>query len=628
MSSVNKCLALSPPKKQAFPELSPTSAMNALYKQPLPARRSGPLFNAFSYSTKIDPEVIAVYIAAHTKPGQTVLDPFGGSGTTGIATKLCGRPTERMKKMAADIGEPISWGPRKAYVWELSSVGSFAGRIMSNPPSPAKFKKAAQKMIGAAEQFLGSLYEARGPSGETGRLRYIIWSEVLETPCCHTHISLYDATVELAPAKMRHRFSCPKCDAEVEVKECARVTDEAIDHSTGKKHTKRRRVMARIYGKTHKKTWSRAPIDHDSEIVNRVSNTPREWYPTETIEWGDLYRTGYHTGIDRFHHFYTPRNLQVLAHLWSLAESEKDTEIQEALKLLVLSYNASHSTLLSRVVVKSNQKDLVVTGAQSGVLYVSGLPIEKNILDGLRRKIKTFSDAFALTRESDSIVEVVCGSSTHLTLKDNSVDYVFTDPPFGGYIPYAEINQINESWLGVLTKRSEETIISPAQNKNAADYAQLMATIFSEVGRVLKPQGNATVVFHASKPCVWEALGNAFRANGFSVKATSILDKEQISFKQAVSKGGTRHDAIFLLEGDSKPRMGDAPKRKIENIIEEIEAQCMDKTTELTPRRIWSRYVAQCVQEQTAVGLTAPEFYAMLDGRRNSNYQGDLENAS
>ena len=27
---------------------------------------------------------------------------------------------------------------------------------------------------------------------------------------------------------------------------------------------------------------------------------------------------------------------------------------------------------------------------------------------------------------------------------NNSIDFVFTDPPFGDFIPYAEVNQINE----------------------------------------------------------------------------------------------------------------------------------------------------------------------------------------
>ena len=61
------------------------------------------------------------------------------------------------------------------------------------------------------------------------------------------------------------------------------------------------------------------------------------------------------------------------------------------------------------------------------------------------------------------------GSSTSLHLEDGSVQYVFTDPPFGDYIPYAEINQLNEVWLGQLTDRDAEIIVSNAGGKDVSD---------------------------------------------------------------------------------------------------------------------------------------------------------------
>jgi hypothetical protein len=45
-----------------------------LYERAMRSTRGGPLFNAFPYPTKISPEAIAWFIAAHTAPGATVLD--------------------------------------------------------------------------------------------------------------------------------------------------------------------------------------------------------------------------------------------------------------------------------------------------------------------------------------------------------------------------------------------------------------------------------------------------------------------------------------------------------------------------------------------------------------------------
>ena len=38
-----------------------------------------------------------------------------------------------------------------------------------------------------------------------------------------------------------------------------------------------------------------------------------------------------------------------------------------------------------------------------------------------------------------------------LNLPDSSVDYVFTDPPFGSNIYYSEASHIWESWLDAFT---------------------------------------------------------------------------------------------------------------------------------------------------------------------------------
>ncbi len=101
--------------------LKTSESLKMLYQKPLKASRSGPLYNAFSYPTKISPEAIAVFIATHTSPGETVLDAFGGSGTTGLATLLCDKPTEAMHKMAEELGFYRSGGQGRPVCLKLAS---------------------------------------------------------------------------------------------------------------------------------------------------------------------------------------------------------------------------------------------------------------------------------------------------------------------------------------------------------------------------------------------------------------------------------------------------------------------------------------------------------------------------
>ena len=123
-----------------------SKSIDILYSSPFPSTRTGALFNAFSYPTKISPEAEAIFIACHSNIGDTIFDPFGGSGTTGIATMLTDSPTESMLKKVKELGlEPI-WGPRKAVVYELSPVGCLLGRAMCSTKSVI-FKKYTETLL-------------------------------------------------------------------------------------------------------------------------------------------------------------------------------------------------------------------------------------------------------------------------------------------------------------------------------------------------------------------------------------------------------------------------------------------------------------------------------------------------
>ena len=117
--------------------------LQQLYNHPLQANRKGALYNACPYPTKISPEAIAIYIACHTEVGDTVLDLFSGSGTTGLATLLCDQPSKEMKETAERIGVLPMWGKRKAILYELGSLGAFIAQVMCNPPSSTQFNKMA-----------------------------------------------------------------------------------------------------------------------------------------------------------------------------------------------------------------------------------------------------------------------------------------------------------------------------------------------------------------------------------------------------------------------------------------------------------------------------------------------------
>jgi hypothetical protein len=193
-----------------------------LYRQPLKATRTGSLFSAFPYPTKISPETIALFLAAHTKPGETVFDGFAGSGTTGIAALLCAAPTQAMRDEATRLGLRVKWGARRAVLQELSVLGSFVARTLCNPPNPDEFRREAERILSECAQELGWVYEASDPEGRPGAIRYIIWSEVVECPSCGKAVTTWEGCVRRNPAKIDSKLLCPHCARKTNLNDCRR----------------------------------------------------------------------------------------------------------------------------------------------------------------------------------------------------------------------------------------------------------------------------------------------------------------------------------------------------------------------------------------------------------------------
>ena len=95
-----------------------------------------------------------MFIATHSEPGDTILDVFGGSGSTGIAAKLCSNPTEEMLNECERLGLSAVWGARNCILMDVGVYASFASDVMCNPPDANDFDKAFVDFIGFVLSFI------------------------------------------------------------------------------------------------------------------------------------------------------------------------------------------------------------------------------------------------------------------------------------------------------------------------------------------------------------------------------------------------------------------------------------------------------------------------------------------
>ena len=265
----------------------------------------------------------------------------------------------------------------------------------------------------------------------------------------------------------------------------------------------------------------------------------------------------------------------------------------------------------------------------SGVYYVGALISEADPFRALRNKAKRIVAGFGSWNSRSRETYVTVGDCAHSGLQTNTIDYIFTDPPFGENIYYADLNFLAESWLQVITDSGPEAIVDRAKKKSTIDYQDLMRDCFKECCRVLKPGRWMTVVFSNSKNNIWRAIQEAVERAKFIVADVRILDKKLGSYNQNVSSGSTKSDLIISaykpdkkLEEISglKHHSAEIAWMFIDSHLNQLPIVVTNNSSiEIVFERVdyllFDRMVAFHVQRGISVPMNASEFYAGLRER-------------
>ena len=163
-------------------------------------------------------------------------------------------------------------------------------------------------------------------------------------------------------------------------------------------------------------------------------------------------------------------------------------------------------------------------------------------------------DLFSIEKLRDVSYEIASAEKL-AHLDDGSVDYVFTDPPFGSNIFYSDMNLFQEAWLGKTTDHAREAVVhTTGKRKNGSRerYEELLRGAFSEAFRVLKPDRYMSVVFGNSSGRIWGLVQRALRDAGFKASPVHVatLDKRQRSVKglNSGSEGVVTVDLIVTMQ--------------------------------------------------------------------------------
>ncbi|MHB8252662.1 MAG: DNA methyltransferase [Acidiferrobacter sp.] len=597
------------------------------------------LYKAHGYHTKVPHLAIVPSILHYTEPGDIVLDGFCGSGMTGVAAQWCeSAPASYRAQLenewkSAGRAAP-KWGARRTVLNDLSPAATFIATNYTLPFDLEAFAQAGRKLLDEMSSELGWMYETLHTDGKTkGRIEYSVWSEVFSCPSCAGEVVFLDEALDQETKRVKDNFPCPHCSVELTKAGLERLYETTFDAATQQTIQTLKRKPALIIYSVARKRFEKKPDAKDIALLREIAALPLpQEVPRQPFPFDDMWEAPRlkEKGVTHTHQLFLPRPAQALATAWRKASAVPDTRLRNMLLFFVEQAIWGLSVLARYAPTHFSQVNRQLTG----VYYVGSQHAECSpwyILEGkLKRLLTTFRNADVGAGET----AVTVGSAASLPLPDGCIDYVFTDPPFGDNLPYAELNFLVESWHRLLSQAKLDAIVDRSkQNRSAQksvdDYRRLMSACFSEYYRVLKPGRWMTVVFSNTRAAVWNSLQTALQEAGFVVANVSALDKMQGSFKSVTTTVAVKQDLVisaykpngglearFATAGGNEESAWDFVRTHLKYLpTVKISNGQLEFVTERDPRIIFDRLVAWFIRHNFPVPLSSQELQAGLKQR-------------
>lgn len=538
-------------------------------------------YDAHTYHTKVPPQGICELLSYYLPRGGMILDPFAGSGMTGVAARV---------------------GGLDCILNELSPAACFISDRFAATVSPLAFEAGVDALLRELSELRHQLYSTQcRECGRQTELLYTVWSyRVLCSKCGHEfllwdHCRKYGAVVR--EHKILTEFPCPSCKVALRKSTLQRTTVDPV------------LVGYKCCGSRQREVTHRPSPDDLRRIKWSESNAPlaEGFCPQKQLPDGVNLRQPKKHGLDCIEKLYTRRNLSALSHIWKTIHRIGSPQLAAQLAF-------AFTSLYKRVTRLSEFRFWGGSG-NTAVLNVPYIFDEVNVFVSFMRKARTIQDHLESTASNYAgKVLVVNGSATSMDIvPDGSIDLIFTDPPFGGNINYSEMNLLWESWLGRYTDNGPEAVVNHVQGKGVPEYRQLMGQSLKECFRVLRSGHWMLLMFMNSSRHVWTALRNAIIEAGFEVKKMDIFDKEHGTFKQFVSENTAGMDLVLHCWKPEKRLDGKmhSPRVPASDVFDFLSSRRespptntylhVDRADEVDFRTLYSEWIAECFQAEREV---------------------------
>lgn len=459
-----------------------------------------PLYTAMKYWGKKPHNIWRNYIENYTDPNGVYLDPFSGS--------------------AISIFEAVK-ANRKAISFDLNPLNSFIIEVFSTNFDKKKFDSTVQTIIDKI-------------SSDKIYLKYF------------TTDSLNNPSLDIVQS---YKW------------EGGKIYELGVVETSGKKP----------------KNVAIKPTDSDHLIANEINNIEIPfWFPEQSFPKSPSFSASFINSIggNNFSYLWTRRNLYVLSFVFDEILKIVEPDLKKQLlfgfiqsihlctKMSVPrreSANRPFSTSWGRSAYLCSNRQMEM----NPLLVFKGSCLGKQSVTSALTEVKTYLGKIPKIKEVSASKKdkgnlggfdikygVVDINNISDFLNENSVDFIMTDPPYGGLVQYLDLSSIWLCWLSKIDKKFiplYDAEITVKKNIIPIEvYKNRFTNGMKQLYRVLKTDGKIVFTFHNKDIQIWNAFLNSIVLAGFKIEKVIHQQNRRTGESNVANPYGTSASDFYI----------------------------------------------------------------------------------
>ena len=359
--------------------------------------------------------------------------------------------------------------------------------------------------------------------------------------------------------------------------------------------------------------FERIPLQLDEEINNKSKNVEiKTIYPKKEFRKTSAYNNAFLNSIgNTYDCLFTRKNLAVLSLIFDEIIKKDNEDLKK--QLLFAFIQTVH--LCCKMCVprsKATKRDYSTSWGRSAYFYTAKSMEMNPLLVFYNNCIGKQSVSSCLSFLQTYVGEIKGKNITNCTkiditedynlwygIKDSRnisncldkdvVDFVLTDPPYGGLVPYLDLSNIWLAWLELydnIYNPNYSDEISINANKTHSDFRTDMAKVLSQIDTVSKADAKMVLTFNNKEPKVWKSLLGAILDSGYCIEKVIHQQNLRSGESNVADKYGTSSTDFYIRCIKNKNSVNQLQIVDLQNYICEIAEEIILSRNEPTPYQI------------------------------------------